>query len=396
MSNLILEKVNQAVQVLNEKDIDLWLTFTRETSLGGDPILPVIYGSSGLTWPSALLIARSGERIVILGHFEAENARLTGAFSEVIPYDRGIREVLRETVTRLNPRQVAINTSLDDPLADGLTYGMHATLEEILSGLTCAGCLVSSQEIIAALNGRKSAEEITRIRRAVADTEAIFAETYAFVRIGMSEQEIGAFMQNGVNQRGLGFGWVEESCPAVNAGPDSPVGHCGPTALRLQPGQVLHFDFGVRQQDFCSDIQRVMYFLAPGESQPPQDVRRGFETVAHAVQAAAAAMRPGVSGVTVDRAARAVVTGAGYPEYLYATGHQLGRHAHDGGGLLGPLWERYGGLPDRLLEAGQVYTIEPGLMLPGHGYIGLEEDVLVTEQGVEFLSNPQVELVVRS
>lgn len=50
----------------------------------------------------------------------------------------------------------------------------------------------------------------------------------------------------------------------------------------------------------------------------------------------------------------------------------------------------------RLLEERQVYTIEPGLMLPGHGYIGLEEDVLVTEQGVEFLSNPQVELVVRS
>jgi hypothetical protein len=77
MTNLILEKVNQAVQILNEKDTDLWLTFTRETSLGGDPILPVIYGESGLTWPSAVLISRSGERAVILGHFEAENARLT-------------------------------------------------------------------------------------------------------------------------------------------------------------------------------------------------------------------------------------------------------------------------------------------------------------------------------
>ena len=396
MSNLILEKVNQAVQILNEKDIDLWLTFTRETSQGGDPILPVIYGSSGLTWPSAVLISRSGERIVILGHFEAENARLTGAFSEVIAYDRGIRDVLRQVVTRLNPRQVAVNTSLDDPLADGLTYGMHATLEEILSGLTCAGCLVSAQEIIAALNGRKSPEEISRIRGAVAETEAIFAETYEFVKAGMSEQEIGAFMQAGVRRRDLGFGWVEDSCPAVNAGPDSPVGHSGPTGLRLQPGQLLHFDFGVRKEGFCSDIQRVMYFLAPGESQPPEPVRCGFETAVRAVQAAAAAMRPGVSGASVDAVARSVVTSAGYPEYAYATGHQLGRHAHDGGGLLGPLWERYGGMPSLLLEAGQVYTIEPGLALSGYGYIGLEEDVLVTEQGMEFLSHPQVELIIRS
>jgi Xaa-Pro aminopeptidase len=395
MSNLILEKVNQAVQILNEKDIDLWLTFTRETSLGGDPILPVIYGSSGLTWPSAVLISRSGERIVILGHFEAENARLTGAFSEVIAYDRGIREVLREVITRLSPRQVAINTSLDDPLADGLTYGMHATLEEILSGLTCAGCLVSAQEIIAALNGRKSPEEIARIRGAVAETEAIFAKTFDFARTGMTEQEIGAFMQAEVRRRGLGFGWVEESCPAVNAGPDSPVGHSGPTGLRVQPGQLLHFDFGVQKDGFCSDIQRVMYFLAPGESEPPQAVLHGFESAVRAVQAAAAAMRPGVSGVSVDTAARGVVTTAGYPEYAYATGHQLGRHAHDGGGLLGPQWERYGGMPSLLLEAGQVYTIEPGLVVPGHGYVGLEEDVLVTEQGVEFLSQPQVELVVK-
>lgn len=397
MTNFILEKVNQAVEILKEKDTDLWLTFTRETSLGGDPILPVIYGDSGLTWPSAVLISRSGERLVILGHFEAENARLTGAFSQVIPYNQGISQILCETITRFNPRQIAVNTSLSDPLADGLTYGMHCTLTEILSATEYAGRLVSAEGIIAALNGRKTAGEVSRIRAAVAETEAIFAETFAFVHLGMSEQEIAAFMHAGLAHRRLAPAWTPDGdgCPKVNAGPDSPVGHSAPTGLILTTGQLLHFDFGVRKDGFCSDVQRMMYFLAPGETRPPQAVQRAFDTVVRAVQAAAKAMQPGVPGAQVDAAARAVITSAGYTEYLYATGHQLGRHAHDGGGLLGPLWERYGSAPTLPLEVGQVFTIEPGVMVPGHGYVGLEEDVLMTAEGAEFLTRPQAELIVR-
>jgi Xaa-Pro aminopeptidase len=106
-------------------------------------------------------------------------------------------------------------------------------------------------------------------------------------------------------------------------------------------------------------------------------------------------MQPGVLGKDVDAVARAIVTGAGYPEYKYGTGHHLGRLAHDGGGILGPLWERYGDAGNRPLEAGHVYTVEPGLMVAGYGYIGIEEDVLVTETGAEFLSTPQTELVLR-
>ncbi len=97
----------------------------------------------------------------------------------------------------------------------------------------------------------------------------------------------------------------------------------------------------------------------------------------------------------MDAAARAAITSAGYPEFKNATGHQLGRLAHDGGGILGPAWERYGDTPFRTLEVGQVYTLEPGLELPGYGYIGIEEDVLVTANGVEFLSTPQTELILK-
>ena len=202
-------------------------------------------------------------------------------------------------------------------------------------------------------------------------------------------------MQAQLDKLGVGPAWNIGHCPTVNAGPSSSVGHVGPTGQEIVTGQLLHIDFGVKQDDYCSDLQRVVYFLAPGETSAPEPVLRGFDTVVRAIQAAVAAMKPGVLGREVDAIARAVVTGAGYPEYKYGTGHQLGRLAHDGGAFMGPTWERYGDSPNQPLEAGQVYTVEPGLAVPGYGYVGLEEDVLVTDSGAKFLGPPQMELILR-
>lgn len=395
MTTLVQDKVEQAIAILQAKDVDVWLTLVRETAAHKDPVLPLIYGDADLTWQSALLIGRGGQRIAIVGRLEAEAARRTGAYDTVIPYDRSLRAELLGVLERLDPRRIAINYSPTDVLADGLTHGLYRVLLGYVSDTPFRSRLISAEAVIAALRGRKTAAEVARIRAAVATTLDIFEQAFAQVQPGMTEIQIAALMQAQVAARGLEMAWDPHACPTVNAGAESSVGHVGPTELPMQQGEILHVDFGVRQDGYCSDLQRVVYFLAPGETQPPEPVRRGFDTIVRAIQAAAERLRPGVPGKDVDAAARAVVTGAGYPEYLYATGHQLGRLAHDGGALLGPEWEKYGDAPRQLVEAGQVYTLEPGLDLPGYGYVGLEEDVWVTGDGVEFLGPPQTELIVR-
>jgi len=394
MTNLIHAKVAQAMEILQEKGIDIWLTFVRETSAVFDPALSLIYGID-LTWQSALILTRTGERIAIVGRFEAEAARRTGVYETVIAYDQSIRPVILETLERLNPHQIAINFSLNDSHADGLGYGMYQLLCKYLEGTPFAGRLISAEGVLGALRARKTPTEVARIRSAVATTEMIFARTFEYIQPGMTEQEVGEFMWAQMAEMGVSEAWERTNCPVVNAGPDSPVGHSGPTALKIKHGQIIHFDFGVKQDEYCSDIQRVVYFLNPGESHPPEPVLRGFKTIVKAVHEAAAAMKPGVTGRLVDSIARGIVTGAGYPEYMYGTGHHIGRTTHDGAGILGPAWERYGETPHYPLEAGHVYTIEPGLAVSGYGYIGLEEDVVVTEYGAEFLSTPQTELILK-
>jgi hypothetical protein len=110
MKSFIQEKIEQAIEILREKDIDLWLTFVRETTAGGDPVLPLIYGRD-LTWQSALMITKQGNSIAIVGRYEADTARETGGYERIIPYDQSISHILLETLFELNPVKIAINYS---------------------------------------------------------------------------------------------------------------------------------------------------------------------------------------------------------------------------------------------------------------------------------------------
>ena len=392
--SLIQEKVNQAIEILKEQQTDLWLTFVRETSGVRDPALDFLIGPNDLTWPSALILTRKREKIAIIGNLEKDALQRLDVYDTILGYDEGIRSLLRETLTRLNPDRIAVNTSRNNVHADGLTHAMYEILREYLAGTPYMDRLVGAEAVISAMRGRKTPAEQARIRKAVEITNDIFKKTFAFIKVGMTEIEVGEYMHKLAQEYSVGLAWPAENCPAVNSGPNSPVGHSGPTNIKIERGHIIHFDFGVKYEDYCSDIQRVCYMLREGETEAPVEVQHGFNVIRTAIEKSREAMKTGVTGNTIDTISREVVTDSGYPEFKYALGHQLGRVAHDGGALLGPLWEKYGDSPNQKLEVGQVFTIEPGLAVNGYGYLGLEEDVVMTEKGAEYLGEPQREIVL--
>jgi Xaa-Pro aminopeptidase len=388
---LVQEKVSQAIDILRELGVDLWLTFVRETSLSPDPALELILDVD-LTWKSALLLGREGQRVAIVGHYDAENVRRLESYDEIIGYHQGIGEPLRQKLAELDPQQIAVNYSENDVAADGLSTGMYLSLRRLLKDTAYGERLIPAERIIAALRGRKSESEIGRIRRAIATTEALFEEVEAFVQPGMSQREIADFVHELIDSRGLGYAWDRPYNPIVTCGPDSAIGHAAPGDVVLQRGQTLHLDLGVKENGYCSDLQRMWYVLDEGETEAPADVQRAFDAVYGAIKAGEAALQPGARGWQVDKAARDFVVAHGFPEYQHAFGHLLGRSAHDGATVLGPRWERYAGVCELPVEAGNVFTLELHVQAPGRGIMSLEEDVLVTEDGVEYLSRPQTEL----
>ena len=390
-NQLIREKVAQATGILEEFDTDLWLTFVRETPLTPDPALELILDMH-MTWHSAFLLSRSGKHTAIVGFYDAENVRRIGAYDNVVAYHEGIGEHLCQVLDDLQPEQIAINYSTSDVAADGLSHGMFLTLQELLQGTPYVERLVSAERIIAALRGRKSLAEVERVREAVRTTERLFDEVEQFAQPGMTQREIAAFVHGRIDEMGLGYAWDKPYNPVVTCGPHSAIGHAAPADVPLERGHTLHLDLGVKQNKYCSDLQRMWYVLDEGETTAPPEVQRAFDVVAGAIQAGEAALRPGVPGWKVDEAARTYIVEHGYPEYMHAFGHLLGRSAHDGTTVLGPRWERYKGVSDLPVEVGNILALELHVQVPDRGIVSLEEDVLVTEDGVEYLSEPQREL----
>jgi Xaa-Pro aminopeptidase len=386
------EKVEQARDILEEQGIDCWLTFARETTETPDPVMDLIVGHD-VTWQSAFIVTRDGKRIAIVGGPDGGLITQAGLYATLHTYDASVTPVLRAVMRELDPKQIAINYSVGDVAADGLTHGMYLQLVAALARSPYRQRLISAAPVIAALRSRKTATELRRMREAIRITEELFAKVTPFLRPGRTERNVADMLHAELKRRGLATSWQADACPAVNAGASSEAGHGGPTEIVMRAGDLIHLDFGIIYEDYCSDLQRMWFLRGDGAMEPPEEVTRAFRACVGAIEAGRKKLKAGVQGYQVDAAARNYLMGAGFPEYMHALGHGVGRAVHDGGPLIGPRWPRYGETPERSIEPNSVYTLELGAAT-SRGYLGLEDEVLVSASGATWLSTAQAELIM--
>jgi len=229
---------------------------------------------------------------------------------------------------------------------------------------------VPASVVLAPLRMRKTPEEIDVLRKAARTADAAVQAAWRACRSGVTETDIAAAVDAGFRAAGA----AEVKFAIVGTGPNSAFPHHHTSARHTQTGEPVLCDLGSRVDGYCSDITR-MAFLGT----PPARYREIHAAVEGAVQAALAAIRPGVPIKEVDLAARKAIERAGYgPNFVHRTGHGIGLSEHEP-----PSITHTNELP---LEEGMAFSVEPGIYLPGEFGVRLEEIVVVTPRGAEVLS----------
>jgi Xaa-Pro dipeptidase len=259
---------------------------------------------------------------------------------------------------------------------DGMTMRVFEWLALEKAGANIGQAQDVGQDLLA-IRSYKTPEEIELMREAIGISEEALRRVMAWVQVGMTEQEIAQKLNQEMSILG-GEGLAFESL--VLTGDKTALPHGTTGSRQLGQDEFLLFDFGAKKSDYPADITRTFCLGTPTD-----DMRKVYQAVYDANRAAHATARPGVTCHEVDKAARDVINAAGYGEYFtHRLGHGLGLSGHE--------------LPNIaennhvVLEAGMVFTIEPGIYLPGVGGVRIEDNVVVTENGIETLTNYPREL----
>ena len=317
--------------------------------------------------PTVLLISAEGEMVLVLPALEAGKLSKISLEIQAFTYDD-------DPETRPGAFMRAIE-HLDLPGEElGVESNRMRFLEMVYLGEALPGrAFVDASPCLADLRMVKEDSEVERMRHAAQIAQSALLETLKSLRVGMTEKEVANQLIIQLLQAGsdpeLPF------TPIVAFGENSANPHSIPTDRALRPGDLMLVDWGASWAGYLSDITRTFTF---GTVDP--ELLKVGDIVLQANQAGRAAGQVGLAAGAVDRAARSVISQAGYGEaFIHRTGHGLGLEAHE---------EPYIFEGNTLeLEPGMTFTVEPGIYLAGKGGVRIEDDMVVTENGLASLTD---------
>ena len=232
--------------------------------------------------------------------------------------------------------------------------------------------LVATSGLVEQLRRTKDTGELARMEVAAAVADAALAELRPWLLTGPTEAEFALELDATMRRLGATRPSFET---IVASGPNGARPHARPSGRRITDGDLVVLDFGAVVDGYCSDMTRT---VAVGEVD--ETSRRMLEVVTAAQAAGVAAVRPGVDAAEVDAACRAVIAAAGWADaFTHGTGHGVGLDIHEA--------PRVGTTSDATLVVGDVVTVEPGVYLPAHGGVRVEDTVVVTPEGCRPLTH---------
>lgn len=237
-----------------------------------------------------------------------------------------------------------------------------------------------ASDALTGLRLKKDKEEIDAMRRAVKIAQNALEATIPLIKIGMTERELSSELIIQLFKHGSDS--EIPFAPIISAGPNSANPHASPTERKLQAGDMLVVDWGAAYNGYISDLTRT---FAVGDVD--DECKKIHLIVQESNAAGRAAGKPGAPCADVDIAAREVIEKSGYGKYFtHRTGHGIGMEGHE------DPYMRNDNL--QLLEPGMAYTVEPGIYLPNRNGVRIEDNVVVTEFGVDILSDMPREIRV--
>jgi len=396
------ERINVVLpQAMKSAGVDAWVVVCRENN--NDPIAHHV-GGENAGGTAVFLFQLEGDKfksIVFSPIGEATALADLKIHDEVKPIARGQSAIsaAAEYVQGKNFSKIAVNSSEDNEMADGLSYTQRKALDEAFGSESKK--FVSSNDLLYEWLSIKLPAEVEIMRKAAQLTSDWQYEAYKQVVPGKStDADIARFLKGKIAEYGFKDGWAADQNPNVNSGPDR--GHSHATDKVIMPGDVIQIDFGIRVHDmWVTDIQRFAYVLRQGEQTAPDSVLQYWENSKQGSRIALAAMKPGVTGYDVDKAQRDFMNRQGSEHVMWSTGHPVGYVAHDVGPSLGGAQ-----LKDAKPRPEALKPLKPGMVFAFDGFyawklpqggektMSVEEMAVITEDGAEYLISPQEELIL--